>query len=95
MIRIPCPYCGLRDHEEFVYLGDAGRRRPAGNEPSADRQPWHDYVYLRDNPRGPHAEFWQHLHGCRAIVQLLRDTETHEVLAAGLPGEALSVGEPR
>ena len=28
MIRIPCPFCGLRDHAEFTYEGDATRRLP-------------------------------------------------------------------
>ena len=23
MLRINCPYCGVRDHEEFSYFGDA------------------------------------------------------------------------
>jgi len=93
MIRIPCPYCGLRDHDEFVYMGDAGRARPTIGAEASDAGLWLAYAYDRANPRGPHLEFWQHLHGCRAIVKLLRDTETHRVLAAGLPGEALSAGE--
>ena len=29
-MRIPCPHCGERGHEEFLYLGDAGARRPDG-----------------------------------------------------------------
>jgi sarcosine oxidase subunit delta len=44
-----------------------------------------DYVYLRDNPRGLHLEYWQHVNGCRAYVKVLRDTATHEILATGLP----------
>ncbi|HZD26394.1 MAG TPA: sarcosine oxidase subunit delta [Alphaproteobacteria bacterium] len=89
MIRIPCPYCGPRDHEEFAYMGDAGRRRPPIGLDANDRTPWFEYVYLRENPRGPHLEYWQHVHGCRAIVKVLRDTATHEVLAAGLPADDL------
>ena len=34
MIRIPCPYCGVRDHSEFRYGGDAGKPRPAHGETS-------------------------------------------------------------
>jgi sarcosine oxidase subunit delta len=93
MIRIPCPFCGLRDHGEFAYLGDAGRTRPAWGAPAGDAGPWQDYVYGRDNPRGPHLEFWQHVHGCRTILKLLRDTATHEVLAAGLPQDRLTAPE--
>ena len=28
MLRIQCPYCGLRDHEEFSYFGDATKTYP-------------------------------------------------------------------
>ena len=46
----------------------------------AARQRWHDYVYLRDNPAGPHRELWQHVSGCRAWLVVTRDTRTHEIL---------------
>ena len=91
MIRIACPHCGLRDHDEFAYVGDATRRRPPIGVEAGDRAPWFDYVYSRDNPRGPHLEFWQHVHGCRAFIKVLRDTYTHEVLATGLPADELAV----
>ena len=29
MLRINCPFCGLRDHEEFSYEGDASISYPA------------------------------------------------------------------
>ena len=29
MIRINCPFCGLRDHSEFTYGGDATIEYPA------------------------------------------------------------------
>ena len=66
-MRIACCYCGARGNEEFAYLGDATVVRPDA-DPSlpldeAARQRWHDYVYLRDNPAGPHRELWQHV--CR------------------------------
>ena len=28
MLRIHCPYCGVRDHEEFSYFGDATKHYP-------------------------------------------------------------------
>mgnify|MGYP005637540637 FL=1 len=86
MIIIDCPYCGLRDHAEFTYVGDAARTRPAED---ASQATWFDYVYLRDNPRGPHLEYWQHSSGCRAMVKVLRDTSSHRVLACGLPADQL------
>ncbi|TIS33172.1 sarcosine oxidase subunit delta, partial [Mesorhizobium sp.] len=45
MLRIECPCCGLRDHDEFRYGGDASVTRPAHDDP--DPQAWYDYVYLR------------------------------------------------
>lgn len=78
MIRIDCPNCGLRDHTEFTYVGDATRTYP-GLE--GDMRTWVDYVFLRDNPRGRHKELWHHVQGCRRILQVERDTVTHEVFS--------------
>lgn len=83
MFLIDCPCCGARAVTEFTYVGDAGKRRPA--EDAGDAA-WHAYVYERDNPRGPHRELWQHLHGCRSLVEVTRDTVTHEISGTGLPG---------
>jgi heterotetrameric sarcosine oxidase delta subunit len=44
-----------------------------------DAATWHDYVFLRDNPRGRHAEYWHHVHGCRRWLRVERDTVTHEI----------------
>lgn len=77
MLRIPCPFCGPRDHAEFTYGGDASRLRPA--EDDTDRIRWSEYVFQRDNPRGPHREYWQHVHGCRGWLCVTRDTATHEI----------------
>ena len=46
MIRIPCPFCGIRDHSEFSYGGDGSIAYPALDAPMKD---WHDAVFLRDN----------------------------------------------
>ncbi len=73
---IRCPFCGDRSHDEFAYQGAAGLRAPAADAPLAA---WTDHVYLRDNPRGPHRELWQHVHGCRAFLVVRRDTATHEI----------------
>jgi methylglutamate dehydrogenase subunit B len=83
-MRIECCYCGLRGNEEFAYFGDATVVRPDA-DPSlrldaTARQRWMDYVYLRDNPAGPHRELWQHVCGCRAWLVITRDTKTHEIL---------------
>ncbi len=80
MLLIPCPHCGPRSQVEFTYGGDATVTRP---DPAAcDTRSWLDHVYLRDNPRGPHLEWWQHSGGCRAWIKVRRDTLTHDVLGA-------------
>ncbi len=78
---IPCPHCGTRPVEEFTFLGDAKPTRPESNDPSSMEQ-WFDYVYLRDNPRGAHAEYVHHSGGCRQWLVVTRNTETHEVSGA-------------
>ena len=75
-MRITCTYCGSRDVSEFSYLGDATLTRPAGGEGPA----MHDYVYLRDNPAGPHEELWYHAQGCRSWLRVSRNTLSHEIL---------------
>jgi methylglutamate dehydrogenase subunit B len=77
-MRITCPHCGERGNEEFGYRGDATVRRPEGSD---DFAAWMDYVYLRDNPAGPHRELWQHVHGCRAWLVVTRDVRTHAIAA--------------
>ena len=82
MIRINCPYCGLRDHSEFTYGGDASVEYPPL---SASPQAWHDAVFMRENLRGMQSETWHHLHGCRMWLVVERDTMTHEIRTACAP----------
>ena len=77
-MRIPCPHCGPRGHEEFAYYGDATPVRPDPAGADAERA-FCDYVYLRDNPAGVHRELWYHAHGCQAWLIVERDTRTHAV----------------
>ena len=84
MLRIPCPNCGERDYTEFRYAGDAGKRRPPHGGTIAA---WHDYVFLFDNPKGAHHEYWQHVLGCRQWLVLERDTATNAVGRALLARE--------
>ena len=58
--------------------GDATVVRPPIDAPEAA---WAEYVYLRDNPRGPHDERWLHSAGCRQWFRVRRDTRTHEIVA--------------
>lgn len=79
MLRIDCPYCGPRDFSEFTYGEDASLVRPALD--NQDQQVWYEYVFLRDNPRGRHQEFWHHVNGCRQWLRVERDTLTHEIFS--------------
>lgn len=82
MLLINCPHCGERAQTEFTYGGDATVERPS--DPDAiTLEAWNAYVYLRDNPRGPHTEFWHHTAGCRCWIKVRRDTLTHEILDGG------------
>ena len=87
MLLITCPHCGERPQTEFTYGGDATVTRP--DPASASTKAWLDHVYLRENPRGPHAEWWQHTAGCRQWIKVLRNTWTHEVLGSAAAGEDL------
>ena len=80
MLLIACPFCGPRDHVEFTYGGDATVRRP--DPATASDGDWAEYIYLRDNPKGPHLEYWQHHAGCRAWLTVRRDTLSHEIALA-------------
>ena len=84
-MRIRCPHCGERPIDEFVQLGAADPVRPAAD---AGIAAFVDYVYLRDNPAGPHRELFQHIGGCRALLAVTRDTRTHAIHGVAAIGEA-------
>jgi sarcosine oxidase subunit delta len=91
MLRIHCPLCGERDYTEFRYGGDARKQRPVHG--TMDRSVWLDYVFLFDNPMGPHREFWQHVLGCRQWLQVERNTATNVVAVTRLARESTSASE--
>jgi methylglutamate dehydrogenase subunit B len=80
-MRLPCPHCGERDWSEFRYGGDASKMRPGHG--TGDLKTWADYVFLFDNKKAPHTEYWQHVLGCRQWVKLKRNTATNEILGGG------------
>ena len=87
MLLIPCPWCGPRAQSEFTYGGDATVKRPPSDAPE---DAWVAFVYLRDNPFGPHDELWHHSAGCRQWFRVRRDTRTHAILSSARPGAPLS-----
>ena len=90
MHRIHCPWCGLRDHDEFTLWGDASRAFPALD---AAREDWVRAVYDRANPRGETQEFFQHTLGCRRWLVVTRNNVTHEVLSVVPAHERRTAGD--
>ncbi len=88
MFLIRCPWCGERDQSEFAYGGEAHIARPPRSEAMSDAE-WAGYVFLRNNPKGVHAERWVHSAGCRRWLNMLRNTATDDILAI------YRIGEPR
>ena len=86
MLVIHCPYCGARPEIEFSYAGQAHIARPS-DPPNITAQQWVDYLYLRTNPRGVHAERWRHVHGCARYFNALRDTTSDQFLATYRSGQ--------
>ncbi len=86
-MRMTCPWCGLRDSDEFLYGGDAEAGRPSLEE--SDSEAWIAYLYERENPCGPHREYWQHRFGCRRWLVVERDTQSHEIIKISFAEEAV------
>ena len=87
MLLIPCPHCGERPEIEFTYGGEAHLVRPA--DPSTlDDAAWADYLYMRTNTKGVHAERWRHARGCGRFFNALRDTISDFFIATYKIGEA-------
>jgi sarcosine oxidase subunit delta len=84
---IPHPLLGLRDAQEFTYLGDVSLlERPAPDGEGAEAA-FCDYVFLRDNPAGVHRELWFHEQGDRSWLVVTRNTLTHEMLGAEMASD--------
>lgn len=57
MLQIPCPYCGVRDEDEYRFGGES---RIAGPTLEADDAAWAGYLFNRINPKGIAFERWLH-----------------------------------
>jgi sarcosine oxidase subunit delta len=84
MLLIPCPYCGARPEIEFRHAGEAHLKRPS---PDVDDGAWAEFLYMRANPKGHHAERWRHIHGCGRFFNCIRDTVTDRILVVYKTGE--------
>ena len=68
MMLIPCPHCGPRAQDEFVYERTMDSLVPldAAPEEAMER------LFTRTNPRGMDEELWRHTFGCRAWLVMRR-----------------------
>jgi sarcosine oxidase subunit delta len=85
MLLIDCPYCGKRPETEFHCGGQAHVARPE-KPVDVNDQDWASFLFVRDNPRGVHAERWNHLHGCGRWFNALRDTVSDRFIETYLMG---------
>jgi sarcosine oxidase subunit delta len=93
MLLIACPWCGEREELEFHYGGQAHVAYPADPSALSDGE-WGEYLFVRDNPKGPFAERWSHAAGCRRWFNVVRDTVTHEILAVQ-SNRSVAAGQPK
>jgi len=77
---INCPLNGPCNAQEFVCGGEV-KLPPTQNKPpeGADIEPWADYIFMQENPRGLTTEWWCHVaSGYWFIAE--RDTITDTML---------------
>ncbi len=80
MLKIDCPWCGVRTEDEFSCGGESHLERPSRPESVSDEE-WTAYLFQRKNPKGIHYERWRHTYGCRQWFNVARHTVTHDILA--------------
>lgn len=86
MLLITCPHCGTRPEIEFRYGGEAHVARPA--DPSTlDDAAWAEFLYMRENPKGWHAERWRHEHGCGRFFNAIRHTVSDRIVVTYRAGQ--------
>jgi len=78
VILIPCPHCGPRNSDEFVWAGERARR-PDPAATTMTPAEWRAYLYERVNPAGWTTETWYHRFGCRRYLVVERHTVTNEI----------------
>ena len=60
-----------------VPLRRSGGAELSGGPDALSDEEWADYLFMRDNPKGPFRERWFHSAGCRRWFNAVRDTATH------------------
>ncbi len=79
MIYVPCPYCGYRNVDEFIYGGDISNQRPENPEEISDSA-WCEYIYTVPNRKGVAKEIWWHKRGCNRWFAMHRDSCTDKIM---------------
>jgi heterotetrameric sarcosine oxidase delta subunit len=80
-MQIHCPFCGPRQVEEFHCRGMLAESIEAVRA-----------VYERVNRTDSCVEYWQHVNGCRAWLQIWRNPSTGEVLEVQLLDSVVKTG---
>ncbi len=75
-LRIPCPHCGVRAVEEFIY-GEIPDASDAIVDPDARDV---DRAFMHGNAEGAVTERWFHALGCRRWLTLTRETRNNQIL---------------
>lgn len=87
MLLIFCPYCQIKAPElEFTHAGEAHIERPKDPSLYTDEE-WRDFLFIRSNKRGLHAERWRHMHGCGRFFNAVRHTVSDKFLLTYKAGE--------
>ncbi|MAC78533.1 MAG: sarcosine oxidase subunit delta [Rhodobacteraceae bacterium] len=88
MLLIHCPYCEETLPEvEFTYAGEAHIARPENPSDMSDED-WSEFLFMRENTKGPHFERWRHVHGCGRFFNAVRDTVSDKFLTTYKAGDA-------
>ncbi|MEX0317561.1 MAG: sarcosine oxidase subunit delta [Ruegeria sp.] len=77
MLILHCPYCGVDAEETELAAGGEAHLKRFG--PGSDDDQFHDYLFMRENPKGVHFERWRHANGCGKWFHAARCTSTLEV----------------
>ncbi|MFD1343106.1 sarcosine oxidase subunit delta [Litorisediminicola beolgyonensis] len=77
MLILTCPYCGVAADETELHPGGEAHLTREG--PESGEEAFHDYLFLRQNPKGVHFERWRHSHGCGKWFHAARCTVSLEV----------------
>ena len=77
MLLLTCPCCGIEADE--TELAPGGEAHLARSGPGSSDEEFEAYLFLRENPLGPHLERWRHAAGCGKWFHAARCTVTLEV----------------